>query len=1258
LHVSDDLPVRAVIQLSLYDDATPSESLDIKAISGRALTDEQEQAVARRTEPLSLAAGAGSGKTSVLVVRFVRAVLEDGVSPGKILAITFTERAAGELRERVRARFKELGEREAARDTEAAFVSTFHGFCARILRGHPLAAGLDPEFAILDEGLAGRLRGQAWANALAGFLEGERNAAVDLVAAWGGDRVRAMVEGIYAEMRSKGERSPRLPAVFQLTLPAPVSAAVASELSPCDVFDEQHPEQPTDLAPAGSTPDGDATPRGDALPGSDATPRGDAIPGGEATTPAGDAAPVGDATVQELGELAAEGSRACTLLDELLERFGRAYTALKQARGAVDFDDLELDTRALLEAHEGVRKTWSERFELMMVDEFQDTNPRQLAILSALERENLFTVGDELQSIYGFRHADVSLFRARRDALAERGASLSLTRNFRSRKPLLDTVNAVFGERFGDRFTPLRAGRVATYETAGIGGALEAEDAPEVKRSSVGDDASAGVNSAGVNGVGARAQEPIVELLLTHKRGWDDELLAERLAGDLPAAPRWRQAEARLLAQRVAELVGSGAVRAGDVAVLLRAVGDLEVYERALQDHGLNTLATVGGFWGGQQVGDLLAYLGALANPLDEPALYGTLASPLVGVSSDALALLGAAAKANKRSVWETLQAVAEDRPPALGLSSGDRALLVAFYERFAAERSGMGRWTISGLIERALDASGYHEQVLSLSWPERRLANVHKLLRVARRYEASEGRDLRGFLDHVAHQQGSLGGAEPDAPVADGETDAVRLMSIHAAKGLEFGVVCVADLGRAQNLGVPDLLVDGDRVGLRLARLDGSPTTPSLSWDELCEERKQAQAEEEDRILYVALTRARERLLLSGAVDLERWPDRKLGAPSISWLGPALLPELPVEVQTLDPPVRELAIMTREGAQVRVGLRLNAPETLGAVLRLDETPRLGGGDPSLSPAPPPIPSLVNTIATGEGKEEQQSAPSPAHDTLSYTSLTELARCGYRFYLERVLHLPEQRPPARRAEDGPQAGGLEARMRGTIIHRLLESVDFASSSGPTPGPSPGPSAADIAKVADELDVRVSKVEREELTTLLRSALDAPLAARLSAAAAARSVRREHPFACALGGSDEPLLTGVIDILLREPSGETLVVDYKSDRVSPEEDLAALVEREYSIQRLLYALAVLSDGAPRVEVVHWFLHRPAEPVSAVFTAADKPRLEVTIAKLVKNARARPFIVSKNPHRDLCSTCPGRSRLCSWGDSDTLRERVGT
>jgi ATP-dependent helicase/nuclease subunit A len=812
-------------------------------------------------------------------------------------------------------------------------------------------------------------------------------------------------------------------------------------------------------------------------------------------------------------------------------------------------------------------------------------------------------VGDELQSIYGFRHADVNLFRARRDELVEHGGGLSLTRNFRGRRSLLDAVNVVFAERFGDGYTPLQAGREEATALEG---------------------------------------EPIVELLLTHKRGWDeDEELAERIAGELPPAPRWRQAEARLLAQRVAELIEGGTVVAGEVAVLLRAVGDLELYERALKDRGLSTLATVGGFWGGQQVGDLVAYLRALTNPLDELALYGTLASPLVGVSRDGLALLGAAAKASKRGVWETLRRVEESLPgdlsPLVRLSATDRDLLRRFCARFEAERSAARRRTISRLLERALEQSGYSEHLMSLSWGERRLANVHKLLRVARSYEASEGRDLRGFLDHVAHQQDGMSGAEPDAPVADGESDAVRLMSIHAAKGLEFGVVCVADLGRAQNLAVPDLLVDGDRIGLRLARLDGLEATLTLDFDELCEERRRAQAEEEERILYVAMTRARERLLLSGAIDLEHWPELKLGAPAISWLGPALVAQLPTSVQTLESPVRDLPVSVSDGTRLQVGCRLNAPETVGVVLRLDWT--LSARSDVASSAP----ISANAIAALAPLDTLRPL-----DTLSYTALSELERCGYRYYLERVLGLAERRSSA--STDEPRSGevqdGLDARMRGTIIHRLLERLDFASDRAP--------SEADVAILAREEGVRVSPREREEIVALLSKALDAELATRL--AAAARGVRREYPFTFSLG-QDEPLVTGVIDLFVRESDGGVLVVDYKSDRVGAEDDLGAMVEREYAIQRLVYALAVLSDGGPRVEIVHWFLHRPGEPIAAGYTAADKPELEDRVAELTRRARTRAFTVSREPHRALCLTCPGRSGLCSWGDADTLRERVG-
>jgi ATP-dependent helicase/nuclease subunit A len=1137
------------------------------------LTDEQRHAVARRAEPLLLSAAAGSGKTSVLVERFVAAVRDDGIAPARILAMTFTERAAGELRARVRARLLELGDREAARDTEAAFVGTFHGFCARLLRAHALAAGLDPGFTIIEEGLAGRLRERAFTAALRDLLAGERDDAVDVLAAYGVDRVRTMVEQVHGELRSRGQRLPRLPVAI---------------LPPTETETEVDADVDSDVAAS-----------------------------------------------------AADAAKACTLLDELLRGFGLAYEQLKSARAAVDFDDLELLTRQLLDERESVRAAWSDRFELLMVDEFQDTNPRQLGILRALERGNLFTVGDELQSIYGFRHADVSLFRARRAELEELGGSLRLSRNFRSRESLIDVVNAVFEARFSN-YTPLFAGRSDASGTDG--------------------------EPAGTDG------EPEVELLLTDVRGWEErDDLAGPIAAGLPHAQLWRQAEARMLAQRVAELVQSGQARAGDVVVLLRAAGDLEVFERALQLRGLRTLAAVGAFWGHQQINDLIAYLRALANPMDEGALYAALASPLAGCSRDCLALLADAARASGLGVWQTAQA------PELRsqLAVADREALVSFCARLQSERAETSRRTISELIERAIDDGGYREHVLGLEWPERRLANVHKLLRLARRFEASEGRDVRGFLDHVAYLKDAVK-VEPDAPVEGVEPDAVRLMTIHAAKGLEFPVVALADLGRQPNTQTPDLLVDGDRVGLRLVRLDGAGSSPALDYEELCRERRTREAEEEDRILYVAMTRARERLLLSGAVDFARWPTSRQAPTAISWLVPALSTELPALLAGIselahagDAAVHDLPV-GGDGASVHVRCRLNTPATAGAVLRLDERAAdpvaqaveqavvgeqaVAGEQLSLSVdgAPSSIreddgaDTRVDTIATQVDKGEQEAASPPIETggpqaqpaTLSYTSLSELERCGYRYYLERVLGLPEDRAAARVASEHK---GLEARARGTLIHRLMETLDFA-------GRRPV-SSERVAAVARELGLRVGRGEREEIAELIVAASAAAPAARV---AAARSVRREHPFAFSLG-RHLPLITGVIDVLASESGGGELVVDYKSDRVGAEVDLEALVQREYGVQRLLYALAVLRGGAAGVEIVHWFLERPGEWVSVAYAASEREDLEARLRARLADARAGDFSVSQRPHRGLCLTCPGRGGLCSWGESETLRER---
>jgi ATP-dependent helicase/nuclease subunit A len=1210
---------------ALYDDAGR-----MVGRGGLPFTDEQAEAIARREGPLLLSANAGSGKTSVLSERFVRSVLEDDVEPGRILAITFTDKAAGELRTRVRGRFVELGRRDRARDLDAAWISTFHGLCARILRAHAVRAGLDPAFGVLDEAEARDARGAAFERALADFLGGDRPEALDLVAAYGVDALQVRISATHDALRSAGMTRPTLPAVRAA---APDADALGRALAGAEA----------ELA-ADDTRRSVVTARGAVgrcrellLAAAPSLAALDAA----AFKPGNTKALQGDGCAAYLAALEAYAGAArdalaadaIVLLDELLGLYADAYAAGKRERAALDFDDLELLARDLLRSTPAVRAAYGERFERVMVDEFQDTNATQLDLLELLGGDR-FVVGDELQSIYGFRHADVGIFRAQRAALAEVGAAAALAANFRSRPDILGVLDDALGELHGAAHVPFVAGR----------------------------------------GVDGQAAGPLVELLLTDAEAveaWPAEALAS-----LPASTTKRRAEARVVAARVAALIRDEGVPASDVVLLLRAATDMAVFERALEEQGLSTLAAGGrGYWGRQQVLDLCAYLGALANPRDELALFGLLASPLVGLSADGLAILARAAKAGAR--WDALAAAfcadeASSLPEAL--PDADRVALENFGPWFAAERERAPRRGLDELLERVVDRTGYDLHVLGLPGGRRRWANVLKLQRLAAGFEARRGRDVRGLID-LATAELEAEARETDAPVELGDASAIRLMTMHAAKGLEFPIVVVADLGRTGRNDTDDLLVRGDRVGLRLRTVDGA-SAKTLEWEALRDEQAAADAEEERRILHVAMTRAEERLILSGTFDPDKW----LGAPQpavapLRWLAPRLaagLGTLVADAQDAAPLLADPDSMA-DAATMRVrvtvhreppppaasggpapvaaeapgpGVPAASPPAPGGQLTLDlftapEAPAPAVFALPTEPPAPAVPAAAAPIAV---------PPRPLPATLSYTSLSAYDRCAYRWYLERVLRLPREDPgPAMAGADrpaGPVADGLDALMRGTLAHALLEDLDFAR---------PVPPTADAVRAAAALrDAEVSDADVADLQALVAAFADGPLAARL---AAAPDVRREHGFVVGLGGDIAPLLNGFIDVIAFEAHGGALIVDYKSDVVAPDADLEAHVEADYGAQRRIYALAALGAGAPDVEVAHLFLARPQEPAVAIYDANDVPRLREELDDLVAGIAAGRFVPTDRPHRALCLTCPGRRALCHHPEELTLREEPG-
>jgi len=254
---------------------------------------------------------------------------------------------------------------------------------------------------------------------------------------------------------------------------------------------------------------------------------------------------------------------------------------------------------------------------------------------------------------------------------------------------------------------------------------------------------------------------------------------------------------------------------------------------------------------------------------------------------------------------------------------------------------------------------------------------------------------------------------------------------------------------------------------------------------------------------------------------------------------------------------------------------------------------------------------------------------------LSYSALAAYARCGYRYYLERELGLPE-----RPAGDAPgRRSGLDARARGVLVHELLEGLDFAS-----------PRAPDVAAVhvaAEGRGIAISASEAGGIAGLVSGFQSSELYRRL---AAAQDVQREREFTFAL--ADNVLVTGVIDVLAWEDDGRALVVDYKSDAVG-DADLEAVVADLYETQRRLYALAALRAGAASVEVTYSFLERPETPVVAAFAAGDARALEATLHGVAAGLLKGEFPVTSSPHRDLCLTCPGRRALCSWPEEMTLR-----
>ena len=866
------------------------------------LTAAQKQAVARRGNVL-VVAGAGTGKTSTLVERCLACLLEEKppASLEEILMVTFTDAAAAEMRRRIRARLEEqpAGRTDVARRSEqlalfdTAHIGTLHSFCLQLLKQHFYELKLDPQLTVMPEEEARLLAEETLDEILRRHYAADTEFAAavqQLIQSRGrgwDQPVRALVLRLHHYTQTlrdpEGWFDTQL-AMFQSPEPAQWRAWLISGV----LAWRNHWQGTLEAASAGSTKaaacaellrnlpktpsreDCAVTLEQVRLADQDWPPRKKISwrkPLEDYFDEAGYLLSLAktDATSDPLAEdwQWTRGQMAALL--NLAREFSLSFGESKRELGMVDFHDLEQHALRLLWDRATGRPTeialqWREKLRFVFVDEYQDINDAQDAILKALSREgpvaNRFLVGDVKQSIYRFRLADPRIFQhyAENWRGAE-GSTIPLQDNFRSRESILQFVNSLFGALMRPE----------------IGGVAYDGEA----RLRFGDPENRAPLSL------AHDPAPRVELLLRLKSA--EPANPEDSGEDVGAAKDIANLEesgkeARLVALRLRELKTGGhliwdeqlrvmrPVDWGDMAVLLRSPsGKAESFAREFSRFGVPLVVARSGFYESAEVADLLSLLNLFNNPLQDLPALAVLRSPLVGLSLDELAAVRLALP--QGHFWTALHRYHDQNAGHSGWNKADR-----FLKNFSAWRRLARQVSLSRCLQSVLDGTHYADWLLTQARGEQRRANVQRLLTLAQQFDRFQRQGLFRFLRFVEAQQAAEIG--PDAAAVAVE-NSVSLMSIHQSKGLEFPVVAVADLGKPFNLSDlrAEIILDTQYGLCPLIKPPHSGRRyPSLPFWLAREHQRQDSLGEELRLLYVATTRARDTLILSGSASAKKF--------------------------------------------------------------------------------------------------------------------------------------------------------------------------------------------------------------------------------------------------------------------------------------------------------------------------------------------------------------------------------------------------
>ena len=877
-------------------------------------------------------AGPGSGKTTVLVEHF-RQLVEAGANPQRILAITFTEKAAANIRAKLAEACPEI-----RAQLERAWVSTVHGFCARLLKENAVFAAVDPEFSVADPSDSWRLQQESIAAAVEELFEEQPAAVRALIRGLSAFDFEEALLSAYDAMRSAGKRVEDLagfaqPAGTGMADFAATAAALAADAATTWSFaQKQHlgeiRESAERIVHAASP--------------LEALRALAAFPANLRKSKGGTTAyslvkslkeQAGKLTYSLITELYRHERR--TLFD-ILRRFDRIYRERKQRAGTLDFADLEEYAVRFLDRDPQARAQLKAQFDHILMDEFQDTNPQQARLLELVRSpDRFYAVGDVNQSIFGFRHAEPAGFERYRDEVEASGSRLvPLHDNFRSRPQILRAVEKI---------------------------------------------------TDGAAGIEART------LVARREFASRREVAVEAICATAEDAAAALEIEARWVARRVVELLDElPEFTYKDIALLVRNTEVIPQFALALEEAGVPYLVNRGkGFYDSREVNDLVHLLRAISNPRDEVSLAVVLRSPLVAVSDEALLALRLLAE-NLSTALARLGAEAECE-----FEADDFRALLHFRDRLRRWRLLRESVGFDRLLADAIDDCGYRS-----SNGARGAANIDKLL--ARARDAAGRISLDEFVGELEVLRDS-DLREPDAPPED-SADAVEILTVHSAKGLEFPIVFVAALQKGVATGAP-VVAFSPRIGLgaRWRNPAAGGDKDDVFQHAIREERKQREEEESNRLLYVAMTRAEQHLALtfSGTgKKTENWAKRVIESLNLP-LAEAGDRAIDYEARGAEPWKLRLLVTDR------------APELLTRA----PAARTSG-------AAPPATTWLDAPAV----TEQQDA------NATVTELSEFTRCPRRYYLGHYLGFDgRSRRVAERGEDE----SLPASDLGTQVHQLL-----------------------------------------------------------------------------------------------------------------------------------------------------------------------------------------------------------------------------